>query len=171
MSFSVVIPARFAANRLPGKALLDICGKPMIQHVYERVSCVPRIGSVLVATDDERIRAVVADFGGEAVLTSPDHQTGTDRIVEAIEGRDAEWVLNVQGDEPAIDGNDLSRLDSKIYPPQYLEFTSVSAYELLMKCLGLHGWESQTARQHASLIHAESHGPAEAERLAERDRW
>ena len=110
MSVLAVIPARYTSTRFPGKPLVLIAGKPMIQHVYERVSCVPRIDSVLVATDDERIRAVVADFGGEAVLTSPDHQTGTDRIVEAIEGRDAEWVLNVQGDEPAIDGNDLSRL-------------------------------------------------------------
>jgi len=110
MSVLAVIPARYTSTRFPGKPLVLIAGKPMIQHVYERVSCVSRIDSVLVATDDERIRAVVADFGGEAVLTSPDHQTGTDRIVEAIEGRDAEWVLNVQGDEPAIDGNDLSRL-------------------------------------------------------------
>ena len=110
MSVLAVIPARYASTRFPGKPLALIAGKSMIQHVCECVSRVPAIDAVLVATDDERIRAAVQAFGGEAVLTSPDHQTGTDRIVEAIEGRDAEWVLNVQGDEPAIDVNDLSRL-------------------------------------------------------------
>ncbi|MDP7630760.1 MAG: 3-deoxy-manno-octulosonate cytidylyltransferase, partial [SAR324 cluster bacterium] len=110
MSVLAVIPARYASTRFPGKSLALIAGKPMIQHVCERVSCVSGIDNVLVATDDERILEAVQAVGVEALLTSPNHQTGTDRIVEAIEGRDAEWVLNVQGDEPAIDGNDLSRL-------------------------------------------------------------
>jgi len=110
MSVLAVIPARYASTRFPGKPLALIAGKPMLQHVCERVSRVPAIDEVLVATDDERIRAAVEEFGGTAVLTSPDHQTGTDRIVEALAGRETGWVLNVQGDEPAIDGSDLARL-------------------------------------------------------------
>jgi 3-deoxy-manno-octulosonate cytidylyltransferase (CMP-KDO synthetase) len=98
-----IIPARYGSTRLPGKPLSDIHGKPMIQHVYERVGRARRPAHILVATDDERIEAVVAGFGGRAVLTSPAHPTGTDRLAEAVLGTEAEIVINVQGDEPLLD--------------------------------------------------------------------
>jgi 3-deoxy-manno-octulosonate cytidylyltransferase (CMP-KDO synthetase) len=98
-----IIPARYASTRLPGKPLSDIHGKPMIQHVHERVRRVPGIERVLVATEDARVSAAVEAFGGEACLTSPDHATGSDRLAEAARGLDADVIVNVQGDEPLID--------------------------------------------------------------------
>jgi len=97
-----VIPARYNSTRFPGKALVPIKGKPMIQWVYERTRQSRMIHRVIVATDDERIAAVVAGFGGEAVMTSPDHATGTDRIAEVARAIDCELIVNVQGDEPLI---------------------------------------------------------------------
>jgi len=98
-----IIPARYASTRLPGKPLSEIQGKPMIQHVYERVRQVPGIERVVVATDDARIVTAVAGFGGEAVMTSPQHASGSDRLAEAARGLDADVVVNVQGDEPLIE--------------------------------------------------------------------
>jgi len=97
-----VIPARYAATRLPGKPLVEIAGKPMIQRVWERVKEAKNISRVVVATDDERIRAAVQSFGGEAIMTRPDHPSGTDRIAEVAATREAEIFINVQGDEPLI---------------------------------------------------------------------
>jgi 3-deoxy-manno-octulosonate cytidylyltransferase (CMP-KDO synthetase) len=102
-----MIPARFGSTRLPGKPLSDIHGKPMIQHVHERVRRARRPDRVLVATDDERIAVVVRGFGGEVAMTSPDHATGTDRLAEAARATDAEIVINVQGDEPLLDPEDI----------------------------------------------------------------
>ncbi|MDH7569129.1 MAG: 3-deoxy-manno-octulosonate cytidylyltransferase, partial [Armatimonadota bacterium] len=102
MKSVVIIPARYASTRLPGKALAEIAGRPLIQHVYERAASARGIHAVVVATDDERIRAAVVAFGGEAVMTSPAHRTGTDRVAEAAEAFDADVVVNVQGDEPLI---------------------------------------------------------------------
>jgi 3-deoxy-manno-octulosonate cytidylyltransferase (CMP-KDO synthetase) len=98
-----IIPARYASSRFPGKAIVDLDGKPMIQWVYERTSQAAGIGRVLVATDDERILRVVQGFGGAAVMTSPSHPTGTDRLAEVAVGLDAELIVNVQGDEPLIE--------------------------------------------------------------------
>jgi 3-deoxy-manno-octulosonate cytidylyltransferase (CMP-KDO synthetase) len=103
LAIVAIIPARFGSTRLPGKPLSDIHGKPMIQHVHERVRRARRLDRVLVATDDERIASAVASFGGEVVMTSPDHQTGTDRLAEVVRGTDASVVVNVQGDEPMLD--------------------------------------------------------------------
>ena len=97
-----VIPARFQSKRLPGKPLADIHGKTLIEHVYRRASQATRVTRVLVATDDERIFDAVTDFGGEAVMTSAEHSSGSDRIAEAIAGIDVDLVVNVQGDEPLI---------------------------------------------------------------------
>jgi 3-deoxy-manno-octulosonate cytidylyltransferase (CMP-KDO synthetase) len=105
-----IIPARYSSTRFPGKPLAVIAGKPMIQHVWERAKQTPSIDQVLVATDDERILNTVKDFGGEGVLTSTEHQTGTDRIVEAVSGLPCGWILNIQGDEPMILPSDLERL-------------------------------------------------------------
>ena len=110
MKILAVIPARYESSRFPGKPLVDLHRKPMIQHVYERVQQVPSVGQVLVATDDERIINAVRAFGGQACMTSPDHPTGTDRIVEVIQNQPCEWVLNVQGDEPTIAPNVLETL-------------------------------------------------------------
>ena len=103
LAIVAIIPARFASTRLPGKPLSDIHGKTMIQRVHERVRLARRLDRVLVATDDERIAAVVRGFGGEVVMTSPDHATGTDRLGEAVGHTDASIVVNVQGDEPMLD--------------------------------------------------------------------
>jgi len=104
-----VIPARFSSSRFPGKALADIAGKPMIQWVYERASQARRVSRVIVATDDERILEAVRAFGGEAVMTSPEHPTGTDRVAEVVERLlpHEEAIVNVQGDEPLIDPSEI----------------------------------------------------------------
>ncbi len=109
-----LIPARFGSTRFPGKALARLCGKPMVQHVYERTARAATVSRVLVATDDGRIAQAVRDFGGEAVNTG-EHPTGTDRIAEALriatdQSGPPAWVLNVQGDEPMIDPADLDTL-------------------------------------------------------------
>jgi 3-deoxy-manno-octulosonate cytidylyltransferase (CMP-KDO synthetase) len=98
-----VIPARFASTRLPGKPLLAETGKPLIQHVYEQVRKVAALDRIVVATDDERILQAVKAFGGEAVMTSNRHPTGTDRIAEAVKNIECAKVVNVQGDEPEIE--------------------------------------------------------------------
>src|SRR5690554_293884 len=104
MSFTVVIPARYASSRLPGKPLAMIAGKPMIQHVCERAA-ESRASRVVVATDDVRIEEACRGFGAEVVMTSPNHASGTDRLEEVARklGLDADHrVVNVQGDEPLI---------------------------------------------------------------------
>lgn len=98
-----IIPARYGSSRLPGKPLKMICGKPMIQHVYEQAMKATTLDSVVVATDDERIVAAVKAFGGEAFLTSLDHKTGSDRIAEVAAHMDCDIVVNIQGDEPLIE--------------------------------------------------------------------
>jgi 3-deoxy-manno-octulosonate cytidylyltransferase (CMP-KDO synthetase) len=102
--FRVVIPARYASSRLPGKVLLNIGGKPMIQRVYER-ACASRAHEVLIATDDPQIVNAAHAFGVEAIMTSPSHKSGTDRIAEVARAKgwgESEIVVNVQGDEPMI---------------------------------------------------------------------
>jgi 3-deoxy-manno-octulosonate cytidylyltransferase (CMP-KDO synthetase) len=104
MSFFVIIPARFNSTRLPGKPLLDIAGKPMLQWVWER-ACASAAERVIVATDDVRIAAVVDAFGGEVCMTRAEHESGTDRLQEVVERLqldDEQIVVNVQGDEPLI---------------------------------------------------------------------
>ena len=103
MRVTAVIPARYASTRFPGKPLADLGGKPMIQWVCEGAQRCPLIDRVLVATDDHRIADAVTAFGGIAVVTRADHQTGTDRIAEVAAGLPSELIVNVQGDEPLID--------------------------------------------------------------------
>ncbi len=103
MKITAVIPARYGSSRLEGKPLKDICGKPMIQHVYERVMKAELVQDAIVATDDERIVAAVEAFGGQAKMTSKDHKSGTDRVAEVMRSETADIVANVQGDEPLID--------------------------------------------------------------------
>lgn len=103
MTIIGIIPSRYGSTRLAAKSLADIHGKPMVQHVYERVRRSTLITRVVVATDDERIESAVHGFGGEAVMTSPEIQSGSDRIARAAEGLEADIVVNIQGDEPLID--------------------------------------------------------------------
>jgi 3-deoxy-manno-octulosonate cytidylyltransferase (CMP-KDO synthetase) len=98
-----VIPARYHSTRLPGKPLADICGRPMIEHVYRRAAAAPSVEAVVVATDDERIARAVEGFGGHARLTSPLHRSGSDRLAEVAADLACALVVNVQGDEPLID--------------------------------------------------------------------
>ncbi len=117
MNVVAVIPARYASNRLPGKPLVSLCGKPMVQHVWERVRRAASVSRVLVATDDERVLRAVGAFGGEATMTRADHRCGTERVAEvaahaahtlspprrAEEDNAPEIYVNVQGDEPLIE--------------------------------------------------------------------
>ncbi|MEA4876504.1 MAG: 3-deoxy-manno-octulosonate cytidylyltransferase [Aminobacterium sp.] len=103
MNILGVIPARYGSTRLPGKPLADICGKPLIQHVYEKAQCSSFLGAVIVATDDERIIEAVQAFNGNAVLTSKEHPNGTCRVAEVAENMNVDYVINIQGDEPLLD--------------------------------------------------------------------
>jgi 3-deoxy-manno-octulosonate cytidylyltransferase (CMP-KDO synthetase) len=98
-----VIPARYASVRFPGKALAEVGGKPLIRHVWEQARRLTAVDRLVVATDDRRIADAVAAFGGTAVLTRPDHPSGTDRVAEAARADPAAVVLNLQGDEPTFD--------------------------------------------------------------------
>lgn len=111
MKILAIIPARWNSTRLPGKPLSDINGKPMIQWVYEAVKK-SNVSEVIVATDDERIKQTVLDFGGKAVMTSEHHATGTDRVLEAYNlfKDQYDFVINVQGDEPMINHDDIDRI-------------------------------------------------------------
>ncbi len=99
----IVIPARFGSTRLPGKPLVSLAGKPMIQHVYERSKLATRSSRVIVATDDERIVKAVESFGGTARMTRHDHRTGTERVAEVAAHEKGDIFVNVQGDEPLLD--------------------------------------------------------------------
>jgi len=99
----VVIPSRFAATRLPGKPLVNLAGKPMVQRVYEQAKLAQTVHRVLVATDDQRIFDSVQAFGGEVRMTRSDHRTGTERIAEVAAHVPGDVFVNVQGDEPLID--------------------------------------------------------------------
>ena len=99
----IVIPARYGSTRLPGKPLVSLAGKPMIQRVYERAKMAERANQVIVATDDERIVKAVERFGGEARMTRADHRTGTERVAEVAARENGDVFVNVQGDEPLLD--------------------------------------------------------------------
>jgi 3-deoxy-manno-octulosonate cytidylyltransferase (CMP-KDO synthetase) len=102
VSAIAIIPARYQSTRLPGKALAAIAGRPMIEHVYRRAAAAASVQRVIVATDDERIRDAVRAFGGDAVMTSPSHPSGTDRLAEVAATLACDLVVNVQGDEPVL---------------------------------------------------------------------
>jgi 3-deoxy-manno-octulosonate cytidylyltransferase (CMP-KDO synthetase) len=102
-SVLAVIPARYQSSRLPGKALAEIAGRPMIEHVYRRASGARSVHAVVIATDDERILTAVDRFGGVAVMTAASHTSGTDRLAEVAATTPCELIVNVQGDEPLLD--------------------------------------------------------------------
>lgn len=106
----IIIPARYGSTRLPGKPLADIAGKPMVQHVYERALQVAQAQLVLIATDDERVAEAARAFGGECLITSPDHPSGTDRLAEVMTQIEADIYINLQGDEPLVRPEDIATL-------------------------------------------------------------
>ncbi len=105
-----VIPARWASSRFPGKPLALIKGKPMVQWVFEQACKAKSVSEVIIATDDDRIFKAVNGFGGNVVMTSLDHESGTDRIAEVVRDRECEIVVNVQGDEPLIPPGNIDRI-------------------------------------------------------------
>ncbi len=109
MKVVAIIPARYGSTRLPGKPLAKIGGKPMIEHVYRSTAKAKILDRVIVATDDRRIEAAVKIFGGEVMMTSPDHPSGTDRLAEVARKIKAEWLVNVQGDLPFIHAATITR--------------------------------------------------------------
>ncbi|RJO64745.1 MAG: 3-deoxy-manno-octulosonate cytidylyltransferase [Candidatus Omnitrophota bacterium] len=97
-----VIPARYSSTRFEGKVLVDIAGKPMLQHVWERAKESSLLDELVIATDDERIMRAVSEFGAKAVMTARGHASGTDRIVEVVNPIDVKVIINIQGDEPLV---------------------------------------------------------------------
>jgi 3-deoxy-manno-octulosonate cytidylyltransferase (CMP-KDO synthetase) len=120
-----VIPARFQSVRLEGKPLALIGGRPMIQHVYERAAKSALLTDLLVATDDARIFDAVSGFGGKAVMTSPAHRSGTDRVAEATAGADADVIVNIQGDEPFISPRVLDQLVEPFHSESGIEMSTL----------------------------------------------
>ncbi len=126
MKVLCIIPARYASTRLPGKPLRDIAGKPMIVRVYERAMGARLVQDVVVATDDERIRAAVEAHGGRAVMTRADHATGTDRLAEvAARMTDCDLIINVQGDEPLIEPSVIDALVAPFRADEQLSMATV----------------------------------------------
>lgn len=127
MSVLAVIPARFASTRFPGKPLALLSGKPMVQHVWEHCRQAPGVAEVIVATEDERIEAACRAFGARCELTSADHVSGTDRVWE-VASRHTEFtaVLNVQGDEPAMDPATIGAVAAALADPAIDIATAVS---------------------------------------------
>ncbi len=137
MRVTAIIPARYASTRFAGKALADIMGKPMVQHVYERTARAELVSRVIVATDDPRIETAVRTFGGQVQMTSPSHETGTDRLAEVAERIDSEIIVNVQGDEPLIEP---AMIDEAIRP--LLDDDSIMMGTLKCRIRNLHDFLS-----------------------------
>lgn len=126
MHIACIIPARYGSTRLPGKPLAMIGDKPMIQRVYEQVSKATEIEQVIVATDDQRVYDAVVAFGGQAMMTRPDHLTGTDRLAEvAATHTEVDVIINVQGDEPLIDANVIDALAREFKEDSSLQMGTV----------------------------------------------
>ena len=136
MKFIGIIPARYASSRFPGKPLADIGGMTMIERVYRRASMA--LDEVAVATDDRRIADTVEAFGGRAIMTSPDHRSGTDRCYEAycLSGSDADTVINIQGDEPFIAPSQIEALKGCFAMPGTEIATLVRRFD------PAHGWDA-----------------------------
>jgi len=127
MDFRVIIPVRYQSTRLPGKPLLDIAGKPMIQRVYER-ALASGAESVVIATDSDEVAEVAKTFGAQVCMTLPDHQSGTERLseaVEALEYDDDEIIVNVQGDEPLISPDVINKVARDLSEHETVKVASV----------------------------------------------
>ncbi len=125
---AVIIPARFASTRLPGKPLLPLAGKPLVQHVWERCLQAKGVDQVIVATEDMRIAQVAFDFGAEVSLTSSRHATGTDRVAEVAKRlRGMDVIVNVQGDEPLVSPTLISSLAAALRADRKRMMATVAA--------------------------------------------
>jgi 3-deoxy-manno-octulosonate cytidylyltransferase (CMP-KDO synthetase) len=123
-----VIPARYSSSRFEGKPLADICGKPMIQRVYERVLRSGTVSDVVVATDDERIFEAVKGFGGKSVMTSTAHRSGTDRIAEAVSrlsAADRDIIVNIQGDQPLFEPSQIDEVVKPLLDDPSVDFSTL----------------------------------------------
>jgi 3-deoxy-manno-octulosonate cytidylyltransferase (CMP-KDO synthetase) len=120
----IVVPARYASVRFPGKPLAEILGKPMIQHVFEGAGRSRHASRVIVATEDQRIKTVVEAAGGEAVLTRADHRTGTDRVAEVAAHVPAQIYINVQGDEPLIDAKTIDAVAAAMLEDESIQLAT-----------------------------------------------
>jgi 3-deoxy-manno-octulosonate cytidylyltransferase (CMP-KDO synthetase) len=120
-----VIPARYGSTRFPGKVLADLGGKPIIQHVYEKAKA-SIADEVYVAVDDEKVKKAVEAFGGLAVMTKPEHPSGTDRIREAVQGVEADVIINIQGDEPLIPVSVIDELIQRMTANSDIEMGTVA---------------------------------------------
>ena len=129
MKLVALIPARWASSRFPGKPLAPILGKPMIEHVYRRAQAITGVDDVLVATDSPEVQRGVTEFGGQVVMTSPEHLSGSDRLAEAadiLQLDDEDIVINVQGDQPAFDPENPSRLAQALKDEPSLEMATLA---------------------------------------------
>ena len=125
---AVVIPARYASTRLPGKPLIPIAGRPLIQHVWARCAAARGVAAVIVATDDIRIAEVAFNFGAEVAMTSPKHRSGTDRIAEVAKKlHGITHVINVQGDEPLVDPTLVTRLAATMIEDRTIEMITAAS--------------------------------------------
>ncbi|MFT5924143.1 MAG: 3-deoxy-manno-octulosonate cytidylyltransferase (CMP-KDO synthetase) [Paraglaciecola sp.] len=128
MQFSVIIPARYASTRFPGKPLVEIQGKPMVQHVYERAQ-ESGASNILVATDDVRIAKAVDDFGGKYCMTGSHHESGTERLAEVVDLQNMlshELVVNVQGDEPFIPAENILQVAENLHNHRQAEMATLA---------------------------------------------
>ena len=125
MRVAGVIPARYRSKRFDGKALALLGGRPMIQHVYEKARRASRLAELVVATDDERIANVIQGIGGKALMTSPDHPSGTDRVAEAAAAIEADVVVNIQGDEPFISAKAIDQAVEPFLERENVEMTTL----------------------------------------------
>ena len=122
-----IIPARWRSTRFPGKPLHLIAGKPLLRHVWERCTRAKKLDSVIIATDDMRIADAAFAWGAEVALTSPDHQSGTDRIAEvARKERSFAFVINIQGDEPLVDPSLIDRLVEKLQSDRKIDIVTAA---------------------------------------------
>ena len=125
-----VIPARYGATRFPGKPLAMLWGKPLVQHVWERARAARGIDSLVIATDDARIAGAARGFGAEVEMTSPDHASGTDRVAEVARRHpEARIVVNLQGDEPELDAEALSRMIEAMRDDATLRMATIAHVE------------------------------------------
>ncbi len=124
---TAIIPARYASTRFPGKPLAILAGKPMIQHVCERVAQAEGVSRVIVATDDQRIFDVVQGFGSEVFMTRDDHPTGTDRLAEVAAKIEADLIVNVQGDEPLVDPRMVDKAVAPLLRDDTIQMGTVAA--------------------------------------------
>jgi 3-deoxy-manno-octulosonate cytidylyltransferase (CMP-KDO synthetase) len=124
---AALIPARYGSSRFPGKLLADETGKYLVQHVYERVCKAKLVDEVLIATDDNRIAQACEQFGARWQMTRDDHQSGTDRIAEAVAGIEADIIVNVQGDEPEIEPDNINSLVKVLQQDKQADMATLAA--------------------------------------------